>query len=97
MTMPATSTAHHDDYPTRLPHEEWLERKDPTVWGKWSPEAPLTRAETQSFEKNGYLVLKGVFSAAEIEALQEKIAAKLGFELLGHKLELYGVPIRKKG
>ena len=70
MTMPATNTAPQDDYPTRLPEEQWLERKDPTVWGKWSPEAPLTRAETQSFEKNGYLVLKGVFSANEIEALQ---------------------------
>ena len=74
MTMPATNAAHHDDYPTRLPQEQWLERKDPTVWGKWSPEAPLTRAETQSFEKNGYLVLKGVFSAAEIEALQAESA-----------------------
>ena len=31
----------------------------------------------------------------EIEALQEKIAAKLGYQLKGHKLELYGVPIKK--
>jgi len=68
--MSASNTAIQDDYPTRLPAEQWLERQDPTVWGKWSPEAPLTRAETLSFEKNGYLVLKGVFSAAEIEALQ---------------------------
>lgn len=36
------------------------------------------------------------FVDAEIEALQEKIAAKLGYELRGHKLELYGVPIRRK-
>ena len=28
----------------------------------------------------------------EIEALQERIAAKLGYELRGHRLELYGVP-----
>lgn len=34
------------------------------------------------------------FLNPEIEALQEKIAAKLGFELKGHRLELYG--IRKK-
>ncbi len=74
MTMPATNTAIQDDYPTRLPQEQWLERKDPTVWGKWSPEAPLTRAETQSFEKNGYLILKGVFSANEIAALQDESA-----------------------
>lgn len=36
------------------------------------------------------------FVDPEIEALQEKIAAKLGYELRGHKLELYGVPLRKK-
>ena len=32
------------------------------------------------------------FVDPEIEALQEKIAAKLGYELRGHRLELYGVP-----
>ena len=35
------------------------------------------------------------FVDPEIEALQEKIAAKLGYALKGHKLELYGVPIKK--
>ncbi len=32
------------------------------------------------------------FVDAEIEALQERIAAKLGYRLMGHRLELYGVP-----
>jgi Fur family ferric uptake transcriptional regulator len=32
------------------------------------------------------------FVDPEIEALQERIAAKLGYELRGHRLELYGVP-----
>jgi Fur family ferric uptake transcriptional regulator len=31
----------------------------------------------------------------EIEALQQRIAQKLGYELRGHRLELYGVPIKK--
>ncbi len=35
------------------------------------------------------------FVDPEIEALQEKIAQKLGYRLKGHKLELYGVPISK--
>lgn len=35
------------------------------------------------------------FVDPDIEALQEKIAAKLGYELRGHRLELYGVPIKK--
>ncbi|MEP5730025.1 MAG: Fur family transcriptional regulator [Sulfitobacter sp.] len=35
------------------------------------------------------------FVDEEIEALQEKIAQKLGYDLRGHRLELYGVPIKK--
>ena len=35
------------------------------------------------------------FVDAEIEALQERIAHKLGYELRGHRLELYGVPLKK--
>ncbi len=34
------------------------------------------------------------FVDAEIEALQDKIAKKLGYELRGHKMELYGVPLK---
>jgi len=37
------------------------------------------------------------FVDSEIEQLQERIAAKLGYKLKGHKLELYGVPLRKDG
>ena len=36
------------------------------------------------------------FVDPEIEALQEKIAAKLGYDLRGHRLELYGVPRKKQ-
>lgn len=36
------------------------------------------------------------FMDEEIEALQEKIAHKLGYELKGHRMELYGVPSNKK-
>lgn len=34
------------------------------------------------------------FSSEEIEALQEAIARRLGFKLVGHRLELYGVRIK---
>ncbi|EAR51664.1 transcriptional regulator, Fur family protein [Oceanicola granulosus HTCC2516] len=34
------------------------------------------------------------FVDAEIEQLQERIARKLGYRLTGHKLELYGVPLK---
>ena len=33
------------------------------------------------------------FHDADIEVLQAKIAKRLGFNLVGHKLELYGTPI----
>lgn len=33
------------------------------------------------------------FVDAEIEALQEAIARKLGYRLIDHRLELYGVPV----
>jgi Fur family ferric uptake transcriptional regulator len=36
------------------------------------------------------------FFDPEIEALQERIAARLGYRLKGHKMELYGVPIKKR-
>jgi len=32
------------------------------------------------------------FVDPEIEALQDRIAEKLGYRLIGHRLELYGVP-----
>lgn len=36
------------------------------------------------------------FVDEEIERLQERIAARLGYELKGHRMELYGVPRSKK-
>lgn len=36
------------------------------------------------------------FVDPEIEALQERIAAKLGYRLMGHRLELYAVPLTEK-
>ncbi len=35
------------------------------------------------------------FHSAEIEALQERIAKEHGFRLVGHRLELYGIPLDK--
>ncbi|MBS7539681.1 Fur family transcriptional regulator [Ancylobacter lacus] len=36
------------------------------------------------------------FRSEEIEQLQEEIARRLGFRLVGHRLELYGVPLDAK-
>ena len=37
------------------------------------------------------------FANAEIEALKERIARELGYTLIGHRLELYGVPLKRGG
>lgn len=37
------------------------------------------------------------FTSPEIEQLQIEIARKLGYELTGHRLELYGRPLNRKG
>ena len=36
------------------------------------------------------------FVDEEIEALQDRIAQRLGYRLKGHRLELYGVPLKKR-
>lgn len=36
------------------------------------------------------------FVDPEIEALQERIAARLGYRLIGHRLELLGVPLKAR-
>lgn len=37
------------------------------------------------------------FRNEEIEKLQRRVAEELGFELVDHRLELYGVPLRRGG
>lgn len=37
------------------------------------------------------------FRNEDIEAIQELIAKRLGYRLVGHRLELYGVPIARDG
>lgn len=36
------------------------------------------------------------FCDPEIEALQEAIARRLGYRLTGHRMELFGVPVKKR-
>lgn len=42
--------------------------------------------------KNGEVI---EFHSPEIEALQERIAREHGFKLVDHRLELYGIPLKK--
>lgn len=61
---------YRDPYPTRLADDErFIERVDPVLWSKWSNGAPISREEADAFDRNGYLVMRNVFSAAEVGAL----------------------------
>ena len=60
----------------------------------------LSRYETVPEEHHDHMidVQSGTvieFHSAEIEALQERIAREHGFRLVGHRLELYGIPLDK--
>lgn len=60
-----------DLYPSRhAASAELLPRLDPVVHGDWNPDAPISEAQATQFDRDGYLVLKGVFSDAEVAHLQ---------------------------
>ncbi|MGD9026578.1 MAG: Fur family transcriptional regulator [Methyloceanibacter sp.] len=37
------------------------------------------------------------FTNEDIERLQERVASELGFRLIGHRLELFGMPLKRRG
>ena len=53
-------------------------------------EAPETHHDHLIDMKSGKVI---EFIDGEIEALQEKIANRLGYKLVDHRLELYGLPL----
>ncbi|WP_052017434.1 ectoine hydroxylase [Nitratireductor aquibiodomus] len=68
-----------DPYPSRLPEERWLPRQDRTVWSQWRPDAPLTAQQADQFDRDGFLILKDIFTAEEVEALKaESVAMRNG-------------------
>lgn len=59
-----------DPYPSRVAAEpQILARQDNVTYGAWSPGAPLSRNETQAFERDGFIVLRDLFVQQEIELL----------------------------
>ncbi|MCG8440928.1 MAG: transcriptional repressor, partial [Caulobacterales bacterium] len=55
-------------------------------------EAPETHHDHLIDVKTGEVV---EFVNEEIERLQERVAKELGYELVDHRLELYGRPLKK--
>src|SRR6201996_7114700 len=56
-------------------------------------EAPDTPHDHLTDMKTGKVI---EFADAEIEALQAAIARRLGYKLVDHRLELYGMPVEEK-
>ena len=56
-------------------------------------EAPDTHHDHLIDMKSGKVI---EFADPEIEALQAAIARRLGYRLIDHRLELYGVPVEEK-
>jgi Fur family ferric uptake transcriptional regulator len=67
-----------------------LERHDFRDGRSRYEEAPETHHDHLIDMKTGKVV---EFVEPEIERLQEQIAARLGYRLVDHRLELYGVPL----
>lgn len=60
-----------DLYPSRCgTTAHTLPRLDPVVHSSWSQDAPLTREQVAAFDRDGFLVLDGLFAAEEIAGIQ---------------------------
>lgn len=71
MAEPQRTVETFDAYPSRTkPEPQVVPRLDPVVYTPWSPQAPITQAEAEHFERLGYLVLKDLFTAEEVAFLQ---------------------------
>ncbi|MCZ8521871.1 MULTISPECIES: ectoine hydroxylase [Paenibacillus] len=78
--MPKTSTAQtsqgtsQDHYPSRIQDPPSMkDRVDPVVYTPWTPEAPLSKQQSEFYEQNGYLLLQGFFSESEVAAYKKEL------------------------
>ncbi len=68
----------NDLYPSRCEaRPRMLPRLDPVCHQDWSPAAPISRAQYEHFEEQGFVLLENVFDAEEIASLQADAGALL--------------------
>jgi ectoine hydroxylase len=79
-----------DLYPTRMAEEQIIERVDPVVYGtgECAGEHSLSPGQLDFYERNGYLVVPGVFSREEVESFKEEFVRMAGMETLRHRDEV---------
>jgi ectoine hydroxylase len=62
-----------DLYPSRIKNTpEVLPRVDEVVHSRWNAAAPISKAQTEAFERDGFLLIKDVFSGHEVATLQQE-------------------------
>ncbi|MGE3298005.1 MAG: ectoine hydroxylase [Porticoccaceae bacterium] len=67
-----------DLYPSRGQRmAELVSRRDPVVHNTWHEGAPISQAQTQKFERDGYLELDNLFTGDEVAVLQAESAKLL--------------------
>ncbi|MEK3733384.1 MULTISPECIES: ectoine hydroxylase [Paenibacillus] len=79
-----------DVYPSRVYAEaRILERKDPVVYSQWTAESPLSKAQSEFYDRNGYLFLDNFFDFDELSRyqtearkLQREAASSEGDEII---------------
>jgi len=68
-----------DLYPSRQgTAPEMLPRQDPVVHGDWTAAAPISKMQATQFDREGYLVLRDLFTDKEVTFLQRETGALLG-------------------
>ncbi|KPQ05919.1 MAG: ectoine hydroxylase EctD [Rhodobacteraceae bacterium HLUCCA12] len=86
MTLHQPIRHESDVYPTRFAdHEQIIDRVDPVLWSTWTETAPISREQAESYDKNGYLILRDAFSADEVRALIQSSADLRGGALDGNE------------
>lgn len=61
-----------DLYPSRQGQEQYIERQDPTVYAPKNKIAPVSEKQIKHYAENGFMVLEGLFSEAEVQAFQQE-------------------------
>lgn len=64
----------NDVYPSRIAAKPSIEdRKHPVVYSSWTESSPLTKEQTEFYEKNGYLFLEEYFPEEEVQAWKQEL------------------------
>ncbi|MGE3143691.1 MAG: ectoine hydroxylase [Hyphomonadaceae bacterium] len=63
-----------DYYPSRVEAApRWIFRHEPAVYSAPCTPAPVSAAQHEAFERNGFIIVDDLFDTREIEALQEEL------------------------